>query len=368
MYLGVVLHSAIAYKAGYHPRYWIRDSDFTSFFYDHLYFWIHSFRMPLFFLLSGFFTVLLFNKIGFKAFAKNRFNRIVVPLIACVIFILPISIAPFTFSRLYLDGGVPISEAFDLTLQEIFRLITFQEFKGLQHFWFLLNLIYFYLGFLLLQRLGFRIDQIVRFAPSKGWWFLLVTVLLTFGVLLLYYRDLTPSIWTGLLPRNPQLLYYGINFFFGWCVFFNMHLLEFFKKHSNLFLGFGTLLSIVNVYLVNYFFSDAVFSTELILYKASYAAQNMLLSFGLIGFCLKYLNGKSEVIKYTSDASYWVYIIHLVLVAAFQIFCIHFHVQPEIRFFVTLIGASIISYLSYHLFVRYTFIGFYLHGKRERKS
>jgi glucan biosynthesis protein C len=161
MYLGVVLHSTIAYKAGYHPRYWIKDPDFNSYVFDHLYFWIHSFRMPLFFLLSGFFAVILSRKIGFKSFLKNRFERIVIPLLVCVVTILPLSIAPFTFSRLYFDAGMSVTESMERTINEIWQLITFQNFKGLQHFWFLLNLIYFYLFFVASEKLGFHFENIM---------------------------------------------------------------------------------------------------------------------------------------------------------------------------------------------------------------
>jgi glucan biosynthesis protein C len=72
MTLGIFLHSAIAYKKGYHVGNWVFDKEFGSWFFDWLYLWINSFRMQLFFLLAGFFTRLLVYKIGLPEFARNR--------------------------------------------------------------------------------------------------------------------------------------------------------------------------------------------------------------------------------------------------------------------------------------------------------
>lgn len=368
MYLGVILHSTIAYKAGYHPRYWIKDPDYSSFVFDHIYFWIHSFRMPLFFLLSGFFAVVLSRKIGFKSFLKNRFERIAIPLLVCLVTILPLSIAPFTFSRLYLDAGSTITESINLTLNEIWSLITFQRFKGLQHFWFLLNLIYFYLFFIALEKLGFHFESKFNKIRFSGWQFVMLVTFFTYLVLLGYYKDLMPSIWTGLFPRNPQLIYYGMYFIFGVYIYYNINLLDFFRRNCILFLVVGSILSVVNVFLINEYLQDGDLNALVFAYKAMGATQNVMLGLGMIGLCLKLFNSKSPAVRYASDASYWVYIIHLFLVASFQILSIIFDVYPPIRFFATLLLTSLLAYLTYHLLVRYTIMGTYLHGRRTKEE
>ena len=48
---------------------------------------IHGFRMQLFFLLSGFFSSLVAEKIGIKDFLKSRLVRIFIPFLMCVIFL-----------------------------------------------------------------------------------------------------------------------------------------------------------------------------------------------------------------------------------------------------------------------------------------
>jgi glucans biosynthesis protein C len=368
MYLGVILHASIAYKAGHHPRYWVQDQEAKSYFFDTLYFWIHSFRMPLFFLLSGFFTVLLFEKIGASEFIRNRAKRILIPLAICLIVILPFSVAPFTFSRLYFGQGLPLDQVWPKIFDEMKRLWTFREFKGLQHFWFLANLIYFYIAFLVANKIGIRFEFLKMKREVSQPLFIGILVLATFVLLVSYLGELTPSIWTGPFPKNPQLVYYGFYYGIGIFIYFNKNWLTKIRDGYAWFLIMGTVISLANVYFVNNFLVEKTFNIQVLGYKFLYAVQVVFLSFGCIGFCLKYFNFSSEKTRYFSDASYWVYIIHLFFVASLQILNILLDVYPPLRFVITLTGASLISYISYHLFVRYTVIGNYLHGPRKREN
>jgi len=55
--------------------------------------WIHGFRMPLFFLVSGFFTAMMWRKRGMGGLVKQRVLRIGVPLFAGVVLVFPAMIA-----------------------------------------------------------------------------------------------------------------------------------------------------------------------------------------------------------------------------------------------------------------------------------
>ena len=52
--------------------------------YFHLVQLVHGFRMPVFFLLSGFFCALLWQRRGLRGLLKNRILRIALPLIICI--------------------------------------------------------------------------------------------------------------------------------------------------------------------------------------------------------------------------------------------------------------------------------------------
>jgi len=86
MLLGLVLHSALSFIPGIWP---VQDSSPAPAF-GLLVTAIHGFRMPLFFLLSGFFTAMLWRRRGLRSLIVHRFRRIVLPLVLCLFTIVPL--------------------------------------------------------------------------------------------------------------------------------------------------------------------------------------------------------------------------------------------------------------------------------------
>ncbi len=85
MLLGIVLHVALSFA----PIPWtVRDSQQSNLFYV-MFAAIHGFRMPLFFMLSGFFTAMLWRKRGLKSLLRQRFKRIFLPLVFGCLTIVP---------------------------------------------------------------------------------------------------------------------------------------------------------------------------------------------------------------------------------------------------------------------------------------
>ncbi len=85
MLLGIVLHAALSFS----PIPWnVKDSQQSDFYYV-LFAGIHGFRMPLFFMLSGFFTAMLWRKRGLGGLIKQRLKRIALPLFLGCLTIVP---------------------------------------------------------------------------------------------------------------------------------------------------------------------------------------------------------------------------------------------------------------------------------------
>ena len=80
MLAGVVFHAALAYSVLAHPLWPTADRG-HSLIVDGFAWFFHLFRMPLFFLVAGFFAALLVQKRGMGGMLKNRFMRIILPLI-----------------------------------------------------------------------------------------------------------------------------------------------------------------------------------------------------------------------------------------------------------------------------------------------
>lgn len=89
MLLGIGLHGALSFM----PLPWpVQDSQQSEFFGLFLAA-IHGFRMQLFFLVSGFFTAMLWRKRGLKSLATHRFKRVFLPCLLGLVTIVPVATA-----------------------------------------------------------------------------------------------------------------------------------------------------------------------------------------------------------------------------------------------------------------------------------
>ncbi|QDV82164.1 acyltransferase family protein [Planctomycetes bacterium TBK1r] len=87
MLLGIGLHAAISFIPG--DGFWAVKDTQTNEFFGLLMASIHGFRMPLFFLISGFFTMMLFRKRGLRSLLGHRFKRIFLPMVLALFTIIP---------------------------------------------------------------------------------------------------------------------------------------------------------------------------------------------------------------------------------------------------------------------------------------
>ncbi|MEO0513138.1 MAG: acyltransferase family protein [Planctomycetota bacterium] len=110
MLLGIALHAAIAYtEYGWVDRNNDPSPALSTFFHA-----VHGFRMPLFFVLSGFFTAMLFQRRGLPALIKHRAKRIAIPLAIGLVTVVPLTwvglVSTWTLNR-PLDAATGPSEA-----------------------------------------------------------------------------------------------------------------------------------------------------------------------------------------------------------------------------------------------------------------
>jgi peptidoglycan/LPS O-acetylase OafA/YrhL len=88
--------------------------------------------------------------------------------------------------------------------------------------------------------------------------------------------------------------------------------------------------------------------------------------FGTIGFFRAKLSGESPVARYLSDASYFVYIFHIIVVIFFQHLLHSVGLPVGIKLLVVAFVTTGILLGVYQIAVRYTFIGTLLNGRKTR--
>jgi len=86
MLLGIVLHGLMPFMPGLSV---IRDTQTAGWVWI-LFLGIHGFRMPLFFLVSGFFTAMLWQKRGVQSMLRQRSVRILLPCLLGTVTIVPL--------------------------------------------------------------------------------------------------------------------------------------------------------------------------------------------------------------------------------------------------------------------------------------
>ncbi|MCY4583073.1 MAG: acyltransferase family protein, partial [Chloroflexi bacterium] len=112
MLLGIVLHGALAFI----PGAWVVsdasvEGDGTP--YAILVTAIHGFRMPVFFLMSGFFTAMLWRQRGLQALVTHRARRVLLPLVIAVFTVVPLIWVAWGYaeSASKADDDSPVAEA-----------------------------------------------------------------------------------------------------------------------------------------------------------------------------------------------------------------------------------------------------------------
>lgn len=91
-----------------------------------------------------------------------------------------------------------------------------------------------------------------------------------------------------------------------------------------------------------------------------------LMTLGMLGLCESVLARDRPWVRYVSDSSYWLYLVHLPLIIAGQAMLLRLDVPVIPKFALLTLSATAALLASYQLAVRHTPIGALLNGKRPR--
>lgn len=164
--LGIVFHSAIVYAADI--KYAIQTED-RSQILSYFCYWIHSFRMPMFYMISGFFSAMVIEKKGINFYCEGRFKRVLIPTIFGLLFLAPIQY--FLMNKLN-SPNIGLIEF----LSSFFTKENFQH----SHIWFLVDLFCFSMIYVLLHK------WIHKLSHWKQWLDLRARFLILFGLCFLF--------------------------------------------------------------------------------------------------------------------------------------------------------------------------------------
>ena len=368
MLLGIVLHAALPYMPNV-EAFWPADES-SSHVINTIFQFIHIWRMPLFFILAGFFANLIISKKSWKSWWGNRLLRIGLPII--VFFPVMSLTLPWIFKYgktgdfifFYSDVGQPF------------------------HLWFLWQLMIFVIStaifrlpYLLgvgvvngLNRIGLGFIGGV-FRKSKS---------VLSGIL---FRSRFPIVFIIVcsvinLPTGGELILNpiasGLYFAIGYSLYRNSSLFTFLKAHWRYYFLAGIVSFTLYMILESKNLVTDIYSADLTgdeylrAISEPFAAITVsikiicavLFSYAFIGLAENRFGSYNAKLRFISDGAYWMYLIHLPIVTLITFFMFNLHMPIEIKFLIAIVMTSIICMGTYKYFVRSTPIGILLNGRR----
>lgn len=357
--LGIVLHASVAFiPAGITT--WPLPDVSTSGLLRELFFLIHLFRMPLFFVMAGFFGQRLLLR-GARTFISNRSKRILVPLLVGLLIVMPLTIAVLVWglSRGNLRPPLPPAPPFGPPVPLI-------------HLWFLYLLcIYYFLALLLRGVRGRPIDALVRAVATRP---VAAAALLSLPLtlaLLAYPHWIAwegiPAPAVGLVPNLPALVGYGVAFTAGWQLSRQPETLRSWQRSWLICLTLALVFTIASRSLMQTHPAAPV--PELpgvrrLPLALLYSLATWFWTIALIGGALRFCSVARPAVRYLADASYWMYLVHLPLVWGLQVLVTKWPLHWTVKFVGILLLSVSLLLASYHYLVRSTRIGQVLNGHR----
>ena len=99
-------------------------------------------------------------------------------------------------------------------------------------------------------------------------------------------------------------------------------------------------------------------------FSFAYGLAMWTLVFGTLGLFRTYISGPSPNWRYWSDASYWMYLLHIPVLFQIQVWINDYAWPWPLKFAIYVFGAVAVLWPTYHFAVRPTVIGWVLNGRR----
>jgi len=316
---------------------------------------LYNFAMPAFFVTAGFSTALIYRRKGPRGLAHNRLMRIFVPLLVAYIVLSPLTAAAYKFAK-----QAALTGSLQVGLDEVL-LGEWIRWGNTYHLWFLVALL-LYTAMALGIRWGIvhfpgdaagRIRSASRSFLISRWRSTLLTLVISSMMIpayVIYGAD------AGTLPGQFALFTF---FLFGWSLYLHRDLLPTLQDRP----WRPIIVALVVTPLAVWSARTRLMSPDEpqllvgIVAGLSHSVIAAFMSFGLLGVYQAHLNRESEIGRYVSNASYWIYLVHFPLIIAIAGVFTVTPLPAITKYLLTLAIAVPIVWSTYHFGVRLTPFG-----------
>ncbi|MCX7556507.1 acyltransferase family protein [Xanthomonadaceae bacterium JHOS43] len=343
MLAGVAFHAALAYSPLAHPIWPAADRQNWAGI-DVLIWLPHLVRMPLFFLVSGFFTAWLLARRGMTGLMRQRARRILIPLAVALPVVHLSLVAAIRWAAMSVETRSPLLELIRtwMTMPD-----APQAPPGLGHLWFL----YYLLLFTLLVwvgrtlELGRVLDRAMALGPRAV--LLALPMVLAAGFALTSAPHPAPE---SLLPQFWAIVVFGPFFALGYAL---NGRLDWLRPLAAWLPGLAiTCLVLYALFLWRIQVEPHPRATwPLVILEACLCAWGAL---ACLIAALRWFDRPSRVLRYLAERAYWIYLLHLPILFPIQyaLMDADFHWTGKLVAAIT--ATMAITLLSYELLVRRT--------------
>jgi fucose 4-O-acetylase-like acetyltransferase len=359
MLWGLFFHAAVSFMTipiGWAVRDVARSPAVDAFM------WIsHAFRMPVFFLLAGFFARLIWTKQGPAGFLRHRARRLLLPF---VIFLIPILPA---LGGLWIWGLSKSGEAFPAAAPGI-RPWRGEPSPG--HLWFLYYLILLCAGLWALVTLASRLPlgrlhrglDVLIAGAVRGHAFPLLLAIPTAGTLY-FMHGLEVETPLTFVPSPKILAFYAVFMASGWWLHRQPALVEGLGRR----LWIPALAALAVLLLLGPIVERFVATQEAAL-RLKALGLSALFTGSLVtlfvGLFVRYLSAPRPWVAWLADSSYWSYLVHLPVCVALQVWIADKPWPGLLKYGLVAGGTLAFCLGTYAVAVRRTAVGVLLNGRR----
>jgi peptidoglycan/LPS O-acetylase OafA/YrhL len=306
---GVLFHASLAHSPLMYPLWPTADAG-QSAVIDLFAWFLHGFRMPVFFLVAGYFSAHLLARHGMSGLFRQRGARVLLPLL---VFLPLASLAMQELTLLAVANSAQPSPILRWVREHLDVGGALPLFNGWMHLWFLFYLLVFTLCAWIVVTLGLtRIgDRLATMSPAAL--ALLIPIMLTPALAAAGVPWPAPA---GFLPTLWAMVYFGTYFALGACLFRHADLIERLRSATSLLLAGGLLAYALSMpWRGGSVPESALAHGALLLLEAASGCWMTL-------WCLlaanHWLGARRRVLRWLADASYWTYLIHLPVLFGIQ--------------------------------------------------
>jgi peptidoglycan/LPS O-acetylase OafA/YrhL len=346
--------------------------------FDYFVYWVNGFAMPVFFLAAGVSAPAACASRGPRVFLTSRVRRLLRPLLFACLTILPFFYLVWGYALL-VTGGL----ALDDILRWRFSPPVSHELYGLGHFWFLE---YLFLvsalwcgGWTLRSYLfrgqpgtakenasGVEGDGWVEWVLDSPWrplWLAIPT-----GLIFCVDSDTMLRVDNQIVPNVFRVLHYAYFFTVGGWISKTRDPRQRYIPRSTLYLILSfVLFGLMSSLLLRHAAAPLV-GWPRIVYCVLAALFPWLTVFGGLGVFMRVFSGRGTIMRYLAESSFWVYIIHVPIIALAQALLLPLGWPVLVKFLFVATVAIALSLLSYEYIVRRSLVGEVINGARKRTA